>query len=67
MLNNFEESLLKMDDKQTYVMCKEKMGELYLGDCDMCHGLGSYEDYDDYRDQHFTTPCFCLLEELDKV
>ena len=65
MLNNFEKSLEILTDEQIYFVCKEKMDELDMGDCDMCNGLGSYEDYDDFRDQHFTNPCFCLLEAFD--
>ena len=66
MSNNFEEKLYEMGEQELYMVCREKMEELGVGsDCIVCNG--TYVDYDDFRDIRFLTPCFCLLEAIDKV
>ena len=67
-ISNFEESLFGLGEQELYMICLDKMTELSIEEgCAMCNGNGSYVDYDDFRDIKFLTPCFCLLEAIDKV
>ena len=66
--SSFEESLFGLGEQELYMVCLDKMTELSIEEeCDMCHGNGTYVDYDDFRDIRFLTPCLCLLEAIDKV
>ena len=66
--SNFEDSLFGLGEQELYMVCLDKMTELEIEEgCDMCNGNGSYVDYDDFRDIRFLSPCYCLLEAIDKV